>query len=55
MSKKFVTMYVQSTLHEKTEFCKKIKFGSAALAFHYVSGFNANLLYYSKFISYLKS
>ena len=40
--RKFVTIYVLSTLHDKTEFCMNVKFGSVALAFHYDSCFNAS-------------
>ena len=29
-----VAIYLRSTLHEKTEFCKNVKFGSAVLVFH---------------------
>ena len=38
---------MRSTLHEKTEFCKNVKFASAALAFLYGSYFNANLSRYA--------
>ena len=43
MNRKFVTIYGRSTLHEKTEFCKNIKFGSVALALHYSRCLNASL------------
>ena len=45
--RKFVPIYVRSTLHEKTEFCQNVKFGSVALAFHYGSSFNASLSRYT--------
>ena len=43
-NRKFVTIYLCSILHEKTEFCKNVKFGLVALAFHYGSCFYASLL-----------
>ena len=44
MGRKFVTIYVRSTL---LEFWKNVKFGSVALAFHYGSCFNAGLSRYT--------
>ena len=40
MKRKFVTIYVHSTL---LKFCKNVKFGLVALAFHYGSCFNVSL------------
>ena len=40
MNKKFVTIYVGSTLLES---CKNVKFSLVALAFYYGSCFNASL------------
>ena len=55
-NRKFGTIHVPSTLDEKTEFCKKIKFGSVTLAFHYGSCFNTILSLYTLHIFlYLKS
>ena len=47
MNRNFLTIYVRSTLHEKTKFCKNVKIGSVALAFHYGSCFNASLPRYT--------
>ena len=47
MNRKFVTIYVRSTLMEKTKFCKNVKFDSVALAFHYGSCFNSSLSRYT--------
>ena len=44
---KFVTIYLRSTLHDTTEFCKNTKFGTVALGFHYGSCFNASLSHYT--------
>ena len=41
--RKFVTIYAGSNLHEKTEFCKNIKFGSV----YYGSCFNVGLSCYT--------
>ena len=46
-NRKFVTIYVRSTLYQKTEFCKDVKFGSIALALHYGSYFNTSLSCYT--------
>ena len=42
-SRKFVTIYVHSTLHEETEFYKEVKFGSV----YHGSCFNATLSCYT--------
>ena len=46
-NRKFLTIYVRSTLREITEFCKNVKYGSVALAFQYGSCFNASLSRYT--------
>ena len=42
-----ITIYVCSPLHEKTEFCKNVKFSLVPYAFHYGSCFNATLSCYT--------
>ena len=46
-NRKFVTIYIRITSHEKTKFCKNVKFGSFSLAFLYVSCFNASFSRYT--------
>ena len=41
-NREFVTIYVGSTLHEKTKFRKNVTFDWIVLAFHNVSCFNAS-------------
>ena len=46
-NRKFVTIYVRSTLHKETEFLQERQFWFGPLAFHYGSCFNASLSRYT--------